>query len=249
MRIPFHTFLVAALCLVTSRATPAAHLDIRDPNGKVIIAADQIKSYNWSTHMLTLAPDTRRDLFYALAKTEGLVSGRPFAICLDGKPIYEGKFTTSASSFSFDTPVIVVNPVSYKDGLKDNELVIQLGYPNHEFFKGDDPRSDKRIEDALRAANKLVPPCEDHAEWVAKILREIQALKPGMTREDLLKIFTEEGGLSNRFQRRYAHRACPYIKVDVKFDWHDPEANSVKEHPQDKITQISTPFLEWTIAD
>jgi hypothetical protein len=243
---------------MTSRAVSAAELDIRDPDGKVIIAADNIKSYNWSTHMVALAPDTRAGLFYSLSKTEGRVSGVPFAVCLDGKPIYQGKFTTSASSFSFDTPVIVVNPVTYKDGLKENELVIQLGYPNQKFFKGDDPRGDKRIEKALRAAGKLDPPCEDHAAWVAKVLREIQTLKPGMTREDLLKIFTEEGGLSNRFQRRYVHRECPYIKVDVKFDAVKvvrgspdpaPGADSTKEHPQDTISQISTPFLERTIAD
>jgi hypothetical protein len=133
--------------------------------------------------------------------------------------------------------------------LHDN-FRIQLGYPTNEFFKGDDPRSDKRIEVALRAADKLTNSRdEQNTEWIAGIMKEIQTLKPGMTREDLLKVFTEEGGLSTRFERRYAHRACPYIKVDVKFDFADPEANSVKEHAQDKITQISTPFLEWTIAD
>jgi hypothetical protein len=249
MRFALYAFLFAAPSLIASTNTTAAELDIRDEGGNIIIAADQIKSYNWSKHMLTLTPDTRANLYYKLSKTEGLVSGRPFDVCLNGKPIYRGKFTTSASSFSFDTPVIVVDPVAYKNGLKESELVIQLGYPNNEFFKGDDPRNDERIENALRAAGKLDPPCEDHAEWVANVLREIQTVKPGMTREDLLKIFTEEGGLSNRFARRYAHRACPYIKVDVKFDWHEPEANSIKEHSNDPITKISTPFLEWTIAD
>ena len=249
MGLPNQILLVASLCSAVIHNSRAAEFDIRDPHGNVIIAADKIKCYNWSKHMLTLVPDFRSDLFNELSKTEGLVSGRRFAACIDGKPIYEGNFTTSASSFSFNTPVIVVNPASCKDGLKANELVIQLGYPNNEFFKSDDPRGDKRIEDRLRADGKLVPPCEDHAAWVAKVLRDIQTVKPGMLREDLLKICTEEGGLSTCSQRRYVHRACPLIKIDVKFDSGDTEANSPQEHPKDKITQISKPFLEWPIVD
>ncbi len=249
MGLPNQILLVASFCFAVVHNSCAAEFDIRDPDGTVIIAADKIKCYDWSKHRLTLVPGVRSDLFNELSKTGALVSGRRFAVCIHGKPIYEGNFTTSASSFSFNTPVIVVNPASYKDGLKTNELVIQLGYPNSEFFRGDDPRGDKRIEDGLRADGKFMPPCEDHAAWVAKVLRDIQTVKPGMLREDLLKICTEEGGLSTCSQRRYVHRACPLIKVDVKFDCGDTEAKSPQEHPKDKITQISTPFLEWPIMD
>jgi hypothetical protein len=249
MRCALQPLFLASLWLAALHTYAADEFDIRNPDGSVMIAADTIKSYHWSKHTLTLVPNARQNLFKKLAQTGGLVSGRPFAVCIDGKPIYEGKFTTSTSSFSFDTPVIVVNPVFYKDGLHDNELVIQLGYPNNEFFKGDDPRGDKRIEGALRATGKLMPPCEDHAEWLTKILREIKTVKPGMTREDLLKVFAEEGGLSSRFQRRYVHRAAPIIKVDVKFDINEPEANSSREDPKDIIRQITAPFLEWPIMD
>jgi hypothetical protein len=241
--------LVVLFCIALVHNSRAAEFDIRDPHGTVIIAADKIKCYDWSKQMLTLVPGLRSDLFNELSKTGGFVSGRRFAVCIHGKPIYEGNFTTCASSLRFNTPVIVVNPASNKDGLKANEFAIQLGYPNHEFFKGDDPRGDKRIEEGLRADGKLIPPLEDHAAWVAKVLREIQTVKPGMLREDLLKICTEEGGLSTCSQRRYVHCACPLIKVDVKFDCGDSETNSLQEHPKDQITQISTPFLEWPISD
>ena len=63
------------------------------------------------------------------------------------------------------------------------------------------------------------------------------------------KIFVEEGGLSNRFQRRYAYRDCPYFKVDVKFNAADNADEKIDESPKDTVSQISTPFLEWTIAD
>jgi len=53
--------------------------------------------------------------------------------------------------------------------------------------------------------------------WISKVLRQIDKIKPGMRRKDLLKGFTTDGALSNRFQRTYVQKECPYIKVDVRF--------------------------------
>ena len=39
---------------------------------------------------------------------------------------------------------------------------------------------------------------DEHTEWVAKSLKEIETVKPGMTREDLLRVFRDEGGISTR---------------------------------------------------
>src|SRR6187401_2066751 len=55
-------------------------------------------------------------------------------------------------------------------------------------------------------------------EWIANTLKEIQKIKVGMTRADLLKVFTTEGGLSTGLIRTYVYRECPYIKVDVEFE-------------------------------
>lgn len=57
----------------------------------------------------------------------------------------------------------------------------------------------------------------EHTEWIAKALMTIQTIKIGMTRADLMKVFTIEGGLSTTSQRTYVYQKCPYIKVDVKF--------------------------------
>jgi hypothetical protein len=59
---------------------------------------------------------------------------------------------------------------------------------------------------------------DDHTQWVATILKEIQSIKVGMNRIDLLKVFKEEGGVSTRISRRYTYRDCPYIRVDVEFE-------------------------------
>jgi hypothetical protein len=57
-----------------------------------------------------------------------------------------------------------------------------------------------------------------HSEWIAKSLKTIQTIEIGMTRWDLLKLFSVEGGASNRTTRTYIFRERPYIKVDVGFE-------------------------------
>jgi hypothetical protein len=90
---------------------------------------------------------------------------------------------------------------------------------------------------------------EEHTEWIATALRSIQAIKVGMTRSELMKVFTTEGGLefksATTSQRTYVYRQCPYIKVDVKL----AISSRYEDMPTDKITEISRPYLEWTVGD
>jgi hypothetical protein len=90
----------------------------------------------------------------------------------------------------------------------------------------------------------------DLTKKIEKIIREVQQIKPGMTRADLLKVFTTEGGISNRKWRRYVHPTCPYIKVDVEFEPVGEEKDMLTEKAADRITKISEwPFLEFSISD
>ena len=84
--------------------------------------------------------------------------------------------------------------------------------------------------------------------WIAASLTDIQGIKVGMTRSELLKVFMEEGGISNRRWRRYVYRKCGYIKVDVEFAPANNPDNP-DQSPEDRITKISQPFLEWSIRD
>lgn len=63
-----------------------------------------------------------------------------------------------------------------------------------------------------------------------------------MTRSDLLNVFTTEGGLSTRTHRTYVLKQCGIIKVDVEFSISGSEA-------EDKIRQISKPYLNYAITD
>jgi hypothetical protein len=89
----------------------------------------------------------------------------------------------------------------------------------------------------------------DHTKWVESVLRAADTIKPGMTRKELLRVFTEEGGLSSRTWRTYVYKDCPYIKVDVEFSPAGDVGNGLREGPNDKIVKISKPYLEYSIMD
>jgi hypothetical protein len=83
----------------------------------------------------------------------------------------------------------------------------------------------------------------------------MQTIEPGMTRKQLLEIFTTEGGISTAKQRTFESRDCPYFKVNVTF--HRAAGDNVarerpdwlKELDHDVITTISGPFLQFSIMD
>jgi hypothetical protein len=96
---------------------------------------------------------------------------------------------------------------------------------------------------------------EDHTVWVAQALKRMQTIKPSMTRENLLTVFTTEGGLSTALQRTFVSRDCPYFKVDVEFravNRPNRDANgrvTFVEDGQDVILKISRPYLQFAVAD
>ena len=88
-----------------------------------------------------------------------------------------------------------------------------------------------------------------HSEWVQRSLTAIETIKVGMTRQDLLKLFTVEGGISTRTSRTYVFRECPYIKVNVRFEPVGAPQDKLKGHDQDRIISISKPYLERSVID
>lgn len=95
----------------------------------------------------------------------------------------------------------------------------------------------------------------DHVAWVAAALKRMRGIKPGMTRTDLLKVFTTEGGASTPLRRTFVSRDCAYFKVDVEFEAvgrPSRDANgrvTLTEAAEDKIVQISRPYLQFSIVD
>ncbi len=104
---------------------------------------------------------------------------------------------------------------------------------------------------ATAASTAGQSPAEPKAacDVVVQALREVQNVKPGMTRRDLLKQFTGEGGVSNRLQRTYVLKTCPYVKVDIEFEIPPGQGRNATEALSDKIAGISRPYLGWTVTD
>jgi hypothetical protein len=86
---------------------------------------------------------------------------------------------------------------------------------------------------------------KEHTAWIAEVLNATQTIKPGMTRADLMKAFTTEGGLSRTSRRTYVYRHCQYVKIDVKF----AASSRDEELPTDEIAEISRPYLAWSVMD
>ena len=96
---------------------------------------------------------------------------------------------------------------------------------------------------------------EAHSAWVAYVLEKIETIKPGMTRKELLEVFTTEGGLSTGLQRTFISRDCPYFKIDVEFEavgrpnrGKDGRV-TLSEDSRDIITRVSRPYLQFGITD
>src|SRR5438093_7927300 len=98
----------ALFSALSATAEPAPEVEIRSEDGKVVIAAEQIRSYDWASHTLTLAPKARDELAERLRKDHRLVSGIPFEVMVGGKVLYKGVFTTVARSLSISKVVLVV---------------------------------------------------------------------------------------------------------------------------------------------
>lgn len=107
----------------------------------------------------------------------------------------------------------------------------------------------------FRGSGSQEPCAQDHQAWVTEALKKMESVKPGMTRADLLSVFTMEGGLSTRLHRTFVSRDCHYFKVDVEFNAvgradRDKEGRvTLDEDSRDIIVKISKPYLQFTIAD
>ena len=93
------------------------------------------------------------------------------------------------------------------------------------------------------------PEASDLTNQISAILTECQKIKPGMTRAELLKVFTTEGGLSTAMHRTFVYRGCPYIRVDVDFILSELKQYGLEERPSDTISKISKPYLDWSVVD
>jgi hypothetical protein len=79
-----------------------------------------------------------------------------------------------------------------------------------------------------------------HCEWLARIIKQTERIKVGMTRGDVETILVADvGGFPNPKGMRYQHPRCPYIKMDLEF-----ELATSDNRKDDKIVKRSMPLLD-----
>jgi hypothetical protein len=141
-----------AIYLVTGGVSPAetpalSQLKLADAP---ILTAAGIVSYSRDTHEIELMPAA----YSALRYLGGPLTGLAFAVCVDHRPIYTGRFMTPIWSGTFDG-VVILEPIGPEISLDRYSVRLDLGYPGPDWFKGQDPRSDPAILRALEKAGKL----------------------------------------------------------------------------------------------
>lgn len=249
---------VIILVLLFSLSLAAGHADsltrkhsfaIVTGEAPVITDADLIE-YRFAEHALKI----RGEASLRLARLRPSVSGTPFQVVVDGERVYEGRFVPVFSSMTFKEPTIWLRG----DTNQPTTTIVIRGpsYGEPQYQPGTDPRIDVRITRVLGALGKLTAGVADDASndealtrRIADILLECQKITPGMTRAELSKVFTTEGGLSTAEHRTYVHRGCPYLKVDVQFTLSASKQRVLEERPTDPIKRISRPYLEWSTGD
>ena len=96
---------------------------------------------------------------------------------------------------------------------------------------------------------------QDRDTLVRNALIRMDSIRSGMTREQLMKVYTIQGGFSNALRRTYVSRDCSYFKVDVEFravgqpDRDNGGRVTSIEDPRDIIVRISKPYLGFDVAD
>lgn len=85
-------------------------------------------------------------------------------------------------------------------------------------------------------------------------MQKMLKVRPGMTRAELRKVFTTEGGIWVPLRLTFVAKDCPYFKVDVEFRMATGSGISdsgvdVAERESDIIVKISRPYLEFSVTD
>jgi hypothetical protein len=83
---------------------------------------------------------------------------------------------------------------------------------------------------------------------LSSALSGIAGIKPGMTRQDLLKVFEPSGGFYPS-PGTYQYRKSPYIRIDVEFSPASGETSGGTQSARDVIKSVSRAYLAYPQYD
>ena len=136
--LPLTVILVLAAPVPKAKA---AGVDLRDADGAVLVSAADITHYDWDTHTLTVAK--------AVKSTVELANPTEFTVCLDGKPVYRGKFWRARADEPCPGPVILLGDTPA------DQIRIDFNYGGADPTADEDVRRDSALRDSLGKVGKL----------------------------------------------------------------------------------------------
>ncbi len=90
---------------------------------------------------------------------------------------------------------------------------------------------------------------KSNCQCISDALADIEKIKVGMKRKDLMEMFRTDGGISAINPERFVYEKCSFIKIEVKFEFIDKNNRFPKGNPEDKIVEISKPYVEHPFYD
>ena len=104
-----------------------------------------------------------------------------------------------------------------------------------------------KLEDSITKEFKFVRGRKitekQHWDWLGSCVKQLDIVKPGMTRKALFERVSGEGGISTRTTLAVVSKHCPYLKLRIIF------AASGSDEQQDKIKTVTGPYLQYMILD
>jgi len=160
-------------------------------------------------------------------------------------------------SLAFEAPQMIANSIDRKPtaALLLLDHLQETNYGGQKVNQIENVRNEVRHNTSTGKPFEFVtlagePPIDwEHTQWVSNVLGWTSNVKPGMTRKELMRVYTIEGGLSMRTNRTYVLKGCPEIKVDVEFSAVGPATEPGGESFDDRIVKISKPYLDYGRVD
>jgi hypothetical protein len=85
---------------------------------------------------------------------------------------------------------------------------------------------------------------DERSEWVFKCLEDMNSLKAGCTRAEVLEKFAPCGGIATRTSQQFYYGACRYFVIDVTFKAVQNPDDRTTEDPSDIVVEVSKPRVE-----
>ena len=89
---------------------------------------------------------------------------------------------------------------------------------------------------------------QDSCTVVKEALDDSLHIKVGMTRREVEKYFSPDGGLQSFSTTRYVYLKCEFIKVNISFKSALRGKQNLRS-PDDIVENVSKPYLEYPVTD